>query len=258
MSDQIRNADWEYGELSARVYDLDKPPGKSLHGDIEFFTEKLADVEGEILEPAVGTGRMLIPLLRKGLRVTGYDTSEHMLKVCRANLEAAGCDAELFVADMAAHRDPGRYDAVLVPTGSIIVLPDRESVLSALRNMRESLRPGGRLYIDVPPLRNFAEKGGLRHWWDGDRELLTLQVMDIDTDHVKQQVVRWLRYELWRDGRLVDTQLQLGHLLWFGVPEFEQLLLEAGFDEVTAFGDYREGAPPAPDAGIWNFEATRA
>lgn len=252
-----RGAAWEYGELSARCYELDKPVGKSLRGDVEFFTRRLRGVTGTILEPAVGTGRMLVPLLQEDLRVTGYDTSEHMLRICRDNLLAAGVEADVFIGDMVTHREPEAYEVILLPTGSIILLPDRDATLTALRNMHDSLQKGGRAFVDLPPSRHFTDPGPLRHWWDGESEMLTAQVVHIDSDQVRQRVVRWIRYELWRDGKLVDTQLQTSGLLWFGVQEFRQLLHQAGFEDVSVYGDYREDADPADDAGIWTFEATR-
>ncbi|GAA1671246.1 class I SAM-dependent methyltransferase [Glycomyces endophyticus] len=257
MTARARSTDWDYGELSARIYQLDKPAGRSLGGDVEFYTRRLAGVEGAILEPAVGTGRMLIPLLRAGLRVTGYDLSEHMLGICRDNLAAAGLTAEVFVGDMTEHAEPGAYEAILIPTGSIVLLPDRESTVRALRHLHESLRPGGRLFVDVPPPRLLTGPGPLRHWPDGESELLTLQTMHVGYDEVAQRVVRWLRYELWRDGRLVETQLQNSGMLCFGVQEFRQLLREAGFSEVRVYGDYEDGADLDPSASLWTFEAAR-
>ncbi|MCH7232780.1 methyltransferase domain-containing protein [Glycomyces sp. L485] len=252
-----RGGDWKYGELSARFYELDKSVGKSLHGDVEFYTRRLAGVSGEVLEPAAGTGRMLIPLLQQGLRVTGYDTSEYMLQICRDNLAAAGVEADVFIADMVDYAKPDAYEAIVVPTGSIVLLPDRASTVTALRRMRDSLKPGGRLFVDLPPSQHFTDPGPLRHQWDGESELLTLQVIHIDNNLVEQRVLRWLRYEQWRDGRLVDTQLQLSTLLSFGVQEFRHLMLESGFDDVSVSGDYADDAEPAADASIWTFEAVR-
>lgn len=251
------SAAWDYGELSARVYELDKPVGRSLGGDVEFYTRRLDGTTGDILEPAVGTGRMLIPLLQRGLRVTGYDTSEHMLRICRDNLAAAGLETEVFIGDMVTYVKPGAFAAILVPTGSIVLLPDRDATMEALRRMRESLRPGGRLFIDLPPSRQFTGPGPLRHWKDGDSELLTLETMHVETDDVQQRVTRWLRYELWRDGRLIETQLQNSGLLCFGVHEFCQMLHEAGFDDVAVHGDYDERAELTAHASIWTFEAVR-
>ncbi|MCL2398022.1 MAG: class I SAM-dependent methyltransferase, partial [Defluviitaleaceae bacterium] len=61
--------------------------GHSVGGDIEYYTKKLADVDGPVLEAGVGTGRMLISLLGNGLTVDGVDISPDMLAVCKANLK---------------------------------------------------------------------------------------------------------------------------------------------------------------------------
>ena len=58
---------WEYGPLATEVYDLDKPIGHSF-GDVEYYTRLLATISGRILEPATGTGRILILLLEAGHR----------------------------------------------------------------------------------------------------------------------------------------------------------------------------------------------
>ncbi|THV27331.1 class I SAM-dependent methyltransferase [Glycomyces paridis] len=250
------SADWHYGELSARVYELDKPAGRSLGGDVEFLLRRLEGVTGPVLEPAVGTGRMLVPLVENGLNVTGYDTSEHMLRICRENLAAAGLEAEVFLGDMTTYADPGAYEAIVVPVGSIVLLPDREATVQALTRMHESLAPDGRLFIDLPPWRHFTDPGELRHWWDGP-ELLTLQVMKVEIDDVRQRVVRWLRYELWRDGRLVETQTQHSALMCFGVQEFGAMLREAGFGDVEVYGDRDETAEVTGRSGVWTFEAVR-
>lgn len=57
-----------YHSLSAQVYQLDKPIGCSF-GDVEYYQQRLKDVKGKILEPAVGTGRILIPLLQSGFNI---------------------------------------------------------------------------------------------------------------------------------------------------------------------------------------------
>lgn len=78
-----------YNKISSEVYDIDKYIGLSF-GDVEFYSDRLAACKGSILEPGVGTGRILIPLLEKGLYVDGFDVSEEMLKICRTNCEKEG------------------------------------------------------------------------------------------------------------------------------------------------------------------------
>lgn len=71
-----------YGSLSTELYDIDKYIGKTF-GDVEYYSERLEGVKGKILEPAVGNGRILIPLLHKGLNIEGFDLSDDMLRLCK-------------------------------------------------------------------------------------------------------------------------------------------------------------------------------
>jgi SAM-dependent methyltransferase len=107
-----------YGLLAAEVYDLDKPIGTSF-GDVEFYRQVLDGVGGRVLEPAVGTGRILIPLLEAGLDVDGYDTSPEMIAMCRDNCRRHGLDPVIQDADMTVSVRAGEYSAVIVPAGSI-------------------------------------------------------------------------------------------------------------------------------------------
>ena len=74
-----------YGRLASHVYNLDKYIGKTF-GDIDYYRERLLGCRGPILEPAVGNGRALIPLLEAGFDVSGFDASQDMLDYCRDDL----------------------------------------------------------------------------------------------------------------------------------------------------------------------------
>ncbi len=71
-------------------------------GPSEPWSTTLAGVTGRILEPATGTGRVLIPLLEAGFAVEGLDSSPEMLAVCRQHCRDRGLDPILREADMTA------------------------------------------------------------------------------------------------------------------------------------------------------------
>ena len=71
-----------YGKLASWVYNLDKPVGRSF-GDLEYYRQLLGQCDGPILEPAVGNGRVFVPLLEAGFSIEGFDASEEMLGYCR-------------------------------------------------------------------------------------------------------------------------------------------------------------------------------
>ena len=246
---------WDYGRLVAEVYELDKPVGSSFPG-LRYYTRQLAGVTGRILEPATGTGRVLVPLLEAGFAVEGLDVSPDMLAVCRQHCRDRGLDPVLREADMATVAEPGAYQAIIIPAGSIMLLDGRAAVPRALAAFRESLTPGGRLILDIEPLQPTTGPEATRYW-ERDPYLWTLQVMHTEYDPAANQVTSFLRYEKWRDGDLIATGLQRFRLQHWSLTEFERLLADTGFTDITVTADYRDDRRPGPGSRVWTFHAIR-
>jgi len=117
----------EYGRLSTMFYEYSKPVGHSIDGDIEYYSGRLEHISGRILEAGVGTGRVLIPLIKKGLTIDGIDSSPAMLEQCRINLETHECTASLYEQDLTASSLPHRYEAIIMPAGSFCLLPRQKN-----------------------------------------------------------------------------------------------------------------------------------
>ena len=246
---------WDYGRLVAEVYELDKPVGSPFPG-LKYYTRQLAGVTGRILEPATGTGRVLVPLLEAGFTVEGLDTSPDMLAVCRQHCRDRGLDPVLREADMTGLAEPGAYQAIIIPAASIMLLDGRDEAPRALAAFRESLVPGGRLILDVEPLSLVTEPAAMRSW-RRDPYLWTLQVMHTEYDSAANQTTSLLRYEKWHDGGLVATELQLFRLQYWSLREFGRLLTDAGFTDISVTANYRDGRRPGPDSRVWTFHAVR-
>jgi SAM-dependent methyltransferase len=245
-----------YGRLSAWVYDLDKPSGRSF-GDLEFYRDRLAGCAGPILEPAVGTGRLLIPLLEAGFAVEGFDASDEMLERCRANCRARGLAPRLQRMRFQDFRYDRRFAAILLPLSSFELIADFDESLAALRRFHDHLEAGGRLILDLESLNGFFDDAGVRSWATADGDVLTLTDEHTDIDYLTQRTVSHLRYERWRDGRLVESELELFALRWWGVREFELALQACGFRDITMSGSYRHGHAPGRDDKVITFEARR-
>jgi hypothetical protein len=245
---------WEYGTLAAEVYELDKPVGHRF-ADVEYYTGLLAGVRGPILEPAAGTGRILIPLLQAGHEVEGLDSSPQMLALCRQHCHGRGLDPVLREADMTIYVRLAAYAAVIIPAGSIALLDGRKATLQALTCFRDSLAAGGRLVVDVPVPRRAAEYEPVRYWRRGCY-LWTLQTMHTEYDPAANQTTRFLRYDKWQDGTLRTTELQTFRLQHWSSREFGELLAEAGFTGTRITADYQDTRAPAAASDVWTFQAT--
>lgn len=245
-----------YGSLCAEIYDLDKPPG-SL-SDIAYYQSRLKDLQGPILEAAVGTGRLLIPLLEAGLPMEGFDHSAHMLAVCEGHLRSRGLVSRLQQARFSDFTADQPYGAIIVPASSFILIDDYDAAVAALTRFRNNLRPGGLLLIDLPPLSFYEVKAPPRSWTATNGDRLTLVSQQERSDPIAQTRVNQDRYERWRDGKLIGTEIEYFAYRVWGLKEMELTLKALDFEDVEVCGNYRPGRAPRTGDGILNFSARRA
>lgn len=243
-----------YGTLAAWVYHLDKPIGRSF-GDIEFYRERLKGCRGPVLEPAVGNGRVLLPLLEAGHDMQGFDASPEMLDYCRRECAARGFAPKLDLQRFEAFKAERAFDAIILPAGSFQLIVDAVAARDVLRRFREALRPGGRLIVDLDPAAAFIDAADRQRSWQAGDDLLTLQERRLETDAVRQTTVSLLTYEHRQNGRLVLAEEELFSLRWWGVAEFAEAFGAAGFVDVVVSADYRRGAVPDGDSKSITFDA---
>ena len=246
-----------YSRLSAWAYDLDKPIGHSF-GDVEFLLARLAGCDGPVLEPAVGTGRILIPLLKAGHTVEGFDASPEMLERCRANCRAHGVSPRLDQMRFEDFAYDHRFAAIILPAGSFELIDDFAAAMAALRRMHAHLLPGGRLIVELDPPDSFFDAAGPpRRWATEDGGELSLREEATEIDHLRQRTTTALIYEYRRDGKLIAREDETFTLRWWGVEEFTLALQAAGFAEIAVCGNRIPGRPPQTGDSVLTFEARR-
>ncbi|WP_346890120.1 class I SAM-dependent methyltransferase [Clostridium sp. UBA1056] len=244
-----------YSRLSSEVYDMDKPIGHSF-GDVEFYMNRLESCRGPILEPGTGTGRILIPLLEKGLNVDGFDSSKDMLNICENNCKKRVLNPKLFEAKMESFSQDTKYDAIIVPTGTFLLLHKREYSIKALQNFYNHLSNGGRLIVDIF-LQTDISIGTVttRTWECSNGDIITLENKIVEIDYINQYTISHGRYEKWREGVLLQTELERFPLRWYGVEEFRLILESIGFKNIVISSDYKFGQYPSNSEQIITFEA---
>ncbi len=134
----------------ARLYDLDLVDDP---GDLDLYLALADRAEGPILELAVGTGRLAIPLAEAGHLVTGVDLDPAMLDRARRRARGiAGSDRLTLVeADIVGLRlpDAGRFGLAFIALNSLLVLATRAAQRAALRALADHLAPGGLAVVDI-------------------------------------------------------------------------------------------------------------
>ncbi|GAA0451153.1 class I SAM-dependent methyltransferase [Alkalibacillus silvisoli] len=246
-----------YNNLSTEVYDLDKPVGHSF-GDVEYYLDRLKDVEGKVLEPAVGTGRVMIPLIEAGFKVEGMDLSSDMLDLCKDHCEARGIPTRLFKGSMHTLSIEEQYEAIILPAGSFLLMEDRDQAHQALGNFYKHLKPGGRLILDIFLTTDFdTGRVKTREWQTLDGDLITLEEKLTEVDYVKQLTVAHHKYEKWHNQQLVEAEIERFPLKWYGVEEFRMMLETTGFKDIVISANYQYDRKPTESGQMMTYEAKK-
>jgi SAM-dependent methyltransferase len=204
--------------------------------DVDHVTELARLSAGaKILDLCCGPGRHALELARRGFTVTAVDRTRAYLDKARALAIGEGLTSVTFVLqDMRAYRQPAAFDLVVNLYTSFGYFDDPEDDRQVMRNIHESLRPGGSLVLDVLGKEVLAARFRPRDWSEDNGSLfLEERVLSRDWSWID---TRWIRIDA--AGR---TEFRLSHRL-YSAAELQALATEAGFRSVRAYGSL-DGAP---------------
>jgi ubiquinone/menaquinone biosynthesis C-methylase UbiE len=113
--------------------------------DVPFYVELAREADGPIVELAVGSGRVAIPVAEAtGRPVLGIDASPAMLAQARERAAAAGVELELREGDMRDLELGEPAGLVYCPFRGLLHLPTWGDRRRVFERVAASLRPGGR------------------------------------------------------------------------------------------------------------------
>ena len=139
--------------------------------------------DGRVLEFAIGTGRVAIPLSERGVRVTGIELSTPMIDRLRAKVDEA--TIPVIAGDMATTVVPGEYSLVYLVFNTISNLLLQAEQVACFRNAARHLVPGGRFVIElsVPDLRKLPP-GQQATVWRCEPGYIGLDTYDVLQQHL--------------------------------------------------------------------------
>ena len=207
----------------AAIYD---PWSRSVTEDIGFYVDHALATGGPIVELAVGTGRIAVPIAQAGVPVIGVDSSAEMLAAARAVAESAGVShlVDLRLGDLREPPVDERVPLAICPFRSLLHMETEAEKLQALRAAHGLLEPAGRFVFDVfAPSREDIEETHDR-WLEREPGIFERAVWDEGS--------RTLSLSVRSDGGEATT---FG-LHWLSAPEWLRLLDEAGFEVAALYG----------------------
>jgi len=241
----LGHPDGETAAALARLYDLDLVDDP---GDLDLYLALADRAEGPILELAVGTGRLAIPLVEAGHLVTGVDLDPAMLARARARASrtAGGDRLTLVEADMVGLRlaDAGRYGLAFIALNSLLVLPTRSAQRAAVRALADHLAPGGLAVVDVwlPDAEDLARFDGriMLEWprLDPETGSIVTKVASAQHDATSASVTLTTIFEEGGQGGPARRWVRRDRLRLVSADELRGFAEDAGLGVELLAGDY--------------------
>lgn len=221
--------------------------------DVGFFVEAAREAGSPVLEIGSGTGRVLLPVARAGVDITGLDASPSMLAVCRERLaaepEAVRRRVTLAEGDMRAFDLGRRFTLATIPFRPFQHLLTVEDQLACLGAIRRHLVPGGRLILDLfnPSLDYLVRPAGQEFPEEGsfsvpDGRHVTRSFRIVSHDRATQiNQVELIYHVTHPDGR-TERLVQAAPMRYLFRFEAEHLLVRAGFAIEHLYAGYDRSA----------------
>ena len=225
---------------------------KSRKDDVNWYVERYVELDGHTLELGVGSGRIALPAVRKGARVTGIDLSETMLEQAekhRARLAKSKRGfLTLHLDDMRGFDLQEQFDLVSIPFNAFMHLYTLDDVDRCLTQVRRHLVDGGQLLLDVliPDLdyltrSPFKKYEGITFTHPTFREKYRYSEQSA-YNALTQVNQMWFFYDrIEPQGKGPESFcIQLSHRCFFP-QELQRILAQHGFAVEETYGDFMSG-----------------
>lgn len=210
-----------------------------MTADIAFYVELAREAEGPLVELAVGSGRVAVPVAQAtGRPVVGVDSSPAMLEQARSRAAGAGVELDLRRGDMRDFAIDQPAGLIYCPFRALLHLPTWADRRRTFERVAASLRPSGRFAWNA-----FAFDPRIAARLDGQ--------------HQDEPVPHTVRYAV-GDNR-IDITLDDGaksSLWWATKNEWLGLLDVAGLQLEALYSGFA-GEPFADDSREYVFVARR-
>lgn len=231
----------------AHLYDFDD---RSItKDDIPFFLEYAKKINGDILELACGTGRVLLPLAKAGFNVWGLDITKEMLEQFKMKLSRETEDVQnrvtLIEQDMTSFKLDKKFSMITIPYRTFQLLINDTDQINCLKNVHSHLSDNGTFILTVfrpgQLTEDWTKYPEQEDWSRKDEETgITYKATNAKTgiDVNKQIIYPDLNYYITEKSGEVKKLTQRVALKYYQEYQIKNLLQETGFEVVEEFGYY--------------------
>lgn len=204
--------------------------------------------QGVLYEAACGTGNLSFRLSKRGYQVYAFDKSPHMLEIAQQKARENGQRILFGQQDMAHIEFARRADAVVCGIDGVNYLSQLGQAKAFFEGAYSILKPRGMLIFDISSHYKltevladqfFYEDGeDITYFWNNSWDREAMEVTMEITLFVRQQDGRYVRRDEAHIQRAYESQ------------ELKQMLKEAGFAGIRAYGYLSDNAPEPQEMRI--------
>lgn len=179
----------QYGERWAPVYDEWHPFDDNAAAAVTALAQ--LSNGGRVLELAIGSGRLALPLRARGVEISGIDASPAMVDLLRSKP-----DGDAIPVAIGNFRDvgvDGTFDLIFVAYNTLFALPTQDDQVDCFANVAAHLTDDGRFVVEcfVPTPKRLAMDGHKVQPWKLTDETARFHLLEHDpvAQHVRAQTV---------------------------------------------------------------------
>jgi SAM-dependent methyltransferase len=218
--------------------------------DLPFYLDLAEKSKGPVLEIACGTGRVLLPIARKGIEICGVDNSLPMINVLKENLAREPQEVRQRVTmqegDMRTFRLNRKFPLVMIPFRPMQHMFNVEDQVAALKTAAVHLTDQGTLAFDVfyPKFEMIWTKVGEEvpemEWTpSSDPTTIVRRFFRKDSiDKINQIFAFTFIFRTYQTGKLVQEETEPFRLCYYTYPHLRALFQLAGLEPTAEYGSF--------------------
>jgi SAM-dependent methyltransferase len=218
--------------------------------DLPFYLDLATQSRGPVLEIACGTGRVLLPVARKGIEICGVDNALSMLDVLKENLAQEPDEVRQRITvqegDMRTFRLNRTFPLVMIPFRPMQHMFTVEDQVAALKTAAAHLTDQGTLAFDVfyPKFEMIWIKVGEEvpemEWASSsDPTKIVRRFFRKDSiDKINQIFSFTFIFRTYESGKLIQEETEPFRLCYYTYPHLRALFRLAGLEPIAEYGSF--------------------
>ncbi|MEX2719937.1 MAG: class I SAM-dependent methyltransferase [Candidatus Wukongarchaeota archaeon] len=210
---------------------------RDISREVEFFIHCFKNYTSfevkRILEPACGSGILLVAFAKQGYNITGYDSSPKMVEYAKERIEKSGYadKADVVLGDMRTMTFNPKFDVAINLINSLGYCLSNNDLISHFGSIAESLRKGGLYIVEIScACKDITNEKKPDEIWFSEREGIKIEAAWCPESYDLTNKIRHVNFMMKVEdgGKFFVFEEKHDLRLWF-FEDFERMVQEAGF-----------------------------